>query len=190
MLDERAKVRCCEQLTPRRADTGADIIGFQQHGARGAQVGVEPVVPLLLVLEVLSGHVRRRRRLAGFRRELVEALHRVRQARSELGDRSLQGEAERVALGAQLLQARVVDVRVAKRRFSLSQRRPRLLEVEPMPFLRARASERRDQEGENKPAQQAQCGRRLRHRLDSSWHESAALPCHPTMAALRRQPGG
>ena len=52
-----------EQLAPRRADARAEVVGFQQHGARGAQVGVEPVVPLLLVLEVLGGDVRRGRRL-------------------------------------------------------------------------------------------------------------------------------
>ena len=52
-----------EQLTPRRADARAEVVGFQQHGARGAQVGVEPVVPLLLVLELLGRDVRRRARL-------------------------------------------------------------------------------------------------------------------------------
>ena len=58
-LDERANVRCCEQLAPRRADARAEVVGFQQHGARGAQVGVEPVVPLLLVLELLGRDVGR-----------------------------------------------------------------------------------------------------------------------------------
>ena len=46
-----------EHLAPRRADARAQIIGFEQHGARGAQVCVDPVVPLLLVLEVLGGDV-------------------------------------------------------------------------------------------------------------------------------------
>ena len=155
-----------EQLTPRRADARADVVGLQQHGPRGAQVCVEPVVPLLLVLEVLGGDVRRGRRLARFGRELVEALRRVREARRQLGDRPLQREGERVALGAQGLQARVVEVLVPKRGFSRGQRRPRLVEVEPMGLLRAGAPKRREEQGENNPAQQAQCGCRLHYRLD------------------------
>ena len=73
-----------EQLTPRRADARADVVGLQQHGPRGAQVGVEPVVPLLLVLEVLGGDVRRGRRLTRFGRELVEALRRVRRGEASV----------------------------------------------------------------------------------------------------------
>ena len=178
-----------EQLTPRRADARADVVGFQQHGARGAQVCVEPVVPLLLVLEILGGDVRRGRRLTRFGRELVEALRRVREARGQLGDRSLQREGERVALGAQGLQTRVVEVLVPKRRFSRGQRRPRLVEVEPMGLLRARAPKPREDQGENDPAQQAQCGRRLHCRLDGPRHDSAALPLssdHGRAAAATR----
>ena len=157
---------CCEQLTPRRADARADVVGFQQHGPRGAQVGVEPVVPLLLFLEVLGGDVGRGRRLARFGRELVEALRRVREARRQRSDGALQREGERVALGAQGLQALVVEVFVPKRGFGRGQRRPRLVEVEPMGFLRGRAPKRREEQGENNPAQQAQCGCRLHTRLD------------------------
>ena len=68
----------------------------------------------------------------------------VREARGQLGDRALQREGERVALGAQGLQARIVDVLVPKRCFSRGQRRPGLVEVEPMGFLRARAPKRRE----------------------------------------------
>ena len=67
----------------------------------------------------------------------------VREARRQLGDRALQGEGERVALRSQGLQPGVVEVLVPKRRFSGGQRRPRLVEVEPMGLLRAGAAERR-----------------------------------------------
>ena len=75
-------------------------------------------------------------------------------------------EGERVALGAQVLQARVVEILVPKRCFNRGQRRSRLVEVEPMGFLRARAAKRHEDKGENDPAQQAQCGCRLHCRLD------------------------
>ncbi len=97
MLDERTNVRFSEQLAARRADARDRLVGFKQHGARGAEVGVQPVVPLLLVLEVLGGDVRRGRGLAGFWRKFLEALRRSGEAGRQLGDRALQCERERVA---------------------------------------------------------------------------------------------
>ena len=139
-------------------------------------------------VEILGGDVRRGRRFARFGGELLEALRRVGEARRQVGDRSLQGEGERVALGAQVLQARIVEVLVPKRCFNGGQRRSGLFEVEPMGLLRARAAKRHEDKGENNPAQQAQCGCRLHRRLDGPRHDSASV-CHPTMAALRPQPG-
>ena len=143
-----------------------EVVGFEQHGARGAQVGVEPVVPLLLALELLGRDVRRGRGLARFGREFLEALRRRREAGREVGDRALKRERERVALCAQALQIGVVEGLVPERRFSGGQRRPRLVEIEPVGFLRAGAPKAHEDEGENDPAQQAQCGRRLHRRLD------------------------
>ena len=57
-----------KQLAPRRADAGREVVGLQQHGAGGAQVGVEPVVPLFLALEFLGRDVGRGRGLARFGR--------------------------------------------------------------------------------------------------------------------------
>ena len=155
-----------EQLAPRRADARAQVVGFQHHGARGAQVGVEPVVPLFLGVEFLGRDVRRGRGLTRFGREFSESLCRGREAGGQVGDRSLQGEGERIALSPQALQARVVEVLVPERRFSGGQRRARLVEVEPMGFLRPCAPKPHEDEGENDPMQQAQCGRRLHRRLD------------------------
>ena len=94
-----------EQLAPRRADAGAEVVGLQQHGAGGAQFGVEPVVPLLLALEPLDRDVRAGRGSPGFApaaspafgvsssRRFVESASRG----VSLGDRPLQarGQARR-----------------------------------------------------------------------------------------------
>ncbi len=57
-----------------------------------------------------------------------------------------------------------------------------------MGLLRAGAPEPREEQGENNPAQQAQCGCRLHYRLDGPGMIRQRFLCHPTMAGLRRQP--
>ena len=57
-----------EQLTSSRADARAEVVGLQQHGAGGAQVGVQRVVPLLLAREFLCRDVGRGLGLARFGR--------------------------------------------------------------------------------------------------------------------------
>ena len=97
-------------------------------------------MPLLLVLEVLGGDIRRgRRSLTSFGREFVETLDRSREARGQLSNRPLQCDSERVALGAQGLQLRVVEGLVPKGGFRCGQRRARLIEIEPMGLLSASA---------------------------------------------------
>ena len=179
-----------EQLAPRRADARAEVVSFQQHGARGAQVGVEPVVPRLLALELLGRDVGRRRRFARFGREFSEALRRRREAGRQVGDRPLQGEGERIVLSVQALQIVIGEVLVPERSFNGGERRAGLVEIERVGFLRASAPKAHEDEDEDDPMQQAQCGRRL--------HRKARWPprvirrrslCHPTMAGARRQPG-
>ena len=117
----------------------------KQHGARGAQVGVERVVPLLLARELLGREVGRGLGFSRFGRELGQALRRRGEPRRQIGDRPLQGEAERIVLGAQALQVGVGEVLVPERRFDRRQGRARLIEIERMGVLRprpARAPER------------------------------------------------
>ena len=72
--DARRPGECAlrEQLAPRGAYAGREIVGLQQHGAGGAQVRVERVVPLLLALELLGRDIGRGRGLARFWGELRE----------------------------------------------------------------------------------------------------------------------
>ena len=142
-----------EQLAPRRADARAEVVSFQQHGARGAQVGVEPVVPLLLALELLGRDVGRGRRLARFGRELGKALRRGRKAGRQGGDRPLKRKRQRVALAAQTLQIGVVEVLVPERSFNGGERRAGLVEIERVGFLRASAPKAHEDEDEDDPAQ-------------------------------------
>ena len=109
-LDERAKVRCANNWRRAALMRVLEVVDFQQHGAGGAQVGVEPVVPLLLGLEFLGRDVRRRRGSPDFGVSSVEALRRGREARRQVGDRPLQRDGERIALRAQALQIGVVEI--------------------------------------------------------------------------------
>ncbi len=154
-----------EQLTPLSADARAQVVGFQQHGARRAQVGVESVVPLFLGLELLGRDVRRRRGFTRLGREFVEAFRRTRETRGQVRDRSLQGDGERIVLGPQALQARVVKGLCPERRFAGGERGAGLVEIEPVDFLGPNAPKAREGKGENDPAQQVRCGGGLHCRL-------------------------
>ena len=106
----------------------------------------------------------------------VEALRRGRKAGRQGGDRPLQRQRERVGLRAQALQIGVIEIAAPDRGFSRGQRRARLIEIEPMGFLRAGAPEAHQDEDQNGPVQQAQCGRRLHRKVRRPPGDSAALP--------------
>ena len=184
-----------EQLAPRRADAGREVVGLQQHGAGGAQVGVERVVPLFLALELLGRDVGGRRGLARFGRQLREPLGGGGEPRRELRDRPLKSDAERVVLGLEGLQIGVGEVLVPQRRFGRGEGRARLVEIErmarPAP-RRARAPggrrRKRPRERPRTPMQLAQGGRRLHRRQNGPEADSAARSLiHPTMAGPPRQ---
>ena len=124
---------------------------MQQHGAGGAQVGVERVVPLLLALELLGRDVGGRRGLARFGRQLLEPLGGGGEPRRELRDRPLKGDAERVVPGLEGLQVGVGEVLVPQRRFGRGEGRARLVEIERMAVLRPGAPGPQEDEGENGP---------------------------------------
>ena len=165
-----------EQLAPRRADAGREVVGLQQHGAGGAQVGVERVVPLFLALELLGRHVGRGRGLARFGRELRQALRRRGEPRREIRDHPLKSEAERIVLGFQGLEIGVGEILVLERRLGGGERRARLVEIERVRVLRPSPPERHEDEGENGPVQQAQCGLRL-HRRPSDHGRASPATC-------------
>ena len=150
-----------EQLAPRRADPGREVVGLQQHGAGGAQIGVERVVPLFLALELLGRDVGCRRRLARFGRQLRQTLGGRGEPGREVGDRPLKRKRERIVLGSQGLQIGVGDVLVPERRFGGGERRAGLVEIERARVLRPGPPERHEDEGDDGPVNEAQGGRRL-----------------------------
>ena len=194
-----------EEFAPPRADPGRIVVDLQQHGARRAQIGVERVVLRLLALElrargVVGGRsvLGRRRAVLGFRGELRQPLDRSREPRGHVGDRRLQGDAERVVLGAQALQVRVGQARAFERSVDRGERRARRVEIERMRVLRHGPAGRRSEDkrrgedkSENRPAQALQ-DRTKRHAerrtVDSRRRQAPFASEHGGAAAATRSP--
>ena len=147
-----------EQFAPLRADPGRVVIDLQQHGARGAEPRVERVVLGLLAFELRGRGVGRRRGVLRFGGELGEPLGRSCELRRHVGDRRLQGDAERVALGAQTLQVRIGKIRILERGVDRVQRGLGRVEVERDRILRRGGAGRHERESEHEPAQDLQYG--------------------------------
>ena len=156
-----------EQRASPGRDPGRVVVDPEEQRPGGAQAGVERVVLLLL-----AGDFGGRRVvcagaawlvLVGLRGELGETLRRRREPGRHIGDRGLQGDAERIVLRAQALKLRVAEVRLPQRVLDGGQRGAGRLEIEPTLVLRRNAADGNHEEDEGETAQESEGG--LKRRL-------------------------
>ncbi len=175
-----------EQVAPLRPDPGRVVVDFKQQRARGAQIGVERVVLLLLACEFRRRRVGLRNRrggvVLGLGREFGQALRRRRQTRRHVGDRRLQGDAERIVLRPQALKVGVGEIRLPQRVLDDAQRVAGRFEIERPQVVGRSATDRRQHEGEGEQPQDSQnslkCRRGQRERPDDS-REAAPVCIRP-----------
>ena len=155
-----------EQRASPGRDPGGVVVDPEEQRAGGAQAGVERVVLFLLAGDFGGGRVVYRRRLlvllglllVGLRGELGETLRRRREPGRHIGDRGLQGDAERIVLRAQALKLRVAEVRLPQRVLDRGQRGAGRLEIEPTLVLRRNAADGNHEEDEGETAQESEGG--------------------------------
>ena len=146
-----------EQFAPRRGDARRVVVDLQLERPRGAQVGVELVVLLLFGRVIRARRVARARVLLRRRRQLGKAPGGGVEARREIADIGLQGDAERVVGGAQPLEIGVAEVGVLQRRVDAVEGRPGERKILADQIVLGARGERRhrQREGERDPEEQA-----------------------------------
>ncbi len=153
-----------KQVATPRSDPGRNVVGFEQHGAGGAQVGVERVVFLLLGFQLRGRGVCRRRGVLvfGLGRQLGEALDRSGEPGRQVGDRRLQSHAERIVLRPEAQEIGVRQIRLLQCVLDAGQRVAGRIEVERPLVLRRGRKHPGKREREDGPAEKAQ-NRKRRH---------------------------